>query len=182
MVAPPSGPVAIAIERAAASWLSSAMTAPQTIARRGHGDRDQRASSIPQEFSQAIGRSRGGLTTKIYALLNLRSPLCGLRTAARASAWLTGPGNYTTHGRPHLRCFVRCRFFRRTPGPPPFSSMNSTPAVSNARLMTSRVARRGWLTRPPAGAPSRPRPLLCSARSCWLQASRAAGCSTIALV
>ena len=36
---------------------------------------------------------------------------------------------------------------RRTPGPPPFSSMNSTPALSKARLMTSRVARRGS-TRP----------------------------------
>src|SRR5438094_3375 len=39
--------------------------------------------------------------------------------------------------------FERC--LKRTPGPPPFSSMNTTPALSNARLMTSRVARLGWL-------------------------------------
>jgi hypothetical protein len=41
--------------------------------------------------------------------------------------------------------FFCCRFRNRTPGPPPFSSMNSTPAVSNARLMTFKVARRGVL-------------------------------------
>src|SRR5664280_3555616 len=29
---------------------------------------------------------------------------------------------------------------RRTPGPPPFSSMNSTPAASKARLMASSLA------------------------------------------
>ena len=34
--------------------------------------------------------------------------------------------------------FSRWRLRRRTPGPPPFSSMNSMPATSNARLMTSR--------------------------------------------
>jgi hypothetical protein len=35
-------------------------------------------------------------------------------------------------------------FFRsRTPAPPPFSSMKSTPAASKQRLMTSSVARRG---------------------------------------
>ena len=34
-------------------------------------------------------------------------------------------------------------FRSRTPGPPPFSSMNSMPAVSNARLTTSSVAQRG---------------------------------------
>jgi hypothetical protein len=39
--------------------------------------------------------------------------------------------------------FFRCRFRNRTPGPPPFSSMNSTPANSKARRMTSSVARRG---------------------------------------
>jgi hypothetical protein len=32
-----------------------------------------------------------------------------------------------------------------TPGPPPFLSMNATPADSKARLTTSTVARRGWL-------------------------------------
>src|SRR5262249_4987138 len=37
----------------------------------------------------------------------------------------------------------RCR--SRTPGPPPFSSMKSTPALSKARLITSEVARRGWV-------------------------------------
>ena len=43
----------------------------------------------------------------------------------------------------HFRDFPFDRLRRRTPGPPPFSSMNSTPAFSKARLMTSRVARRG---------------------------------------
>jgi hypothetical protein len=33
----------------------------------------------------------------------------------------------------------------RTPGPPPFASMNSTPAASNARRMTWSVARLGSL-------------------------------------
>src|SRR5262249_44648497 len=35
------------------------------------------------------------------------------------------------------------RLRSRAPGPPPFSSMNSAPALSKTRLMTSRVARRG---------------------------------------
>ena len=43
----------------------------------------------------------------------------------------------------HLPRFGYDGLFKRTPAPPPFWSMNSTPAVSNARLMTSRVARRG---------------------------------------
>jgi hypothetical protein len=34
----------------------------------------------------------------------------------------------------HFAVFARGRLRRRTPGPPPFSSMNSTPAKSNARL------------------------------------------------
>jgi len=70
----------------------------------------------------------------------------------------------------HRFCFGGFR--RRTPGPPPFSSMNSTPAFSNARLTTSRVARRGWL-------PSfsnwwmvmMPTPAR-SAKFCWLQLSK----------
>jgi hypothetical protein len=33
---------------------------------------------------------------------------------------------------PYLRPFPFVDFFRRTPGPPPFSSMNSTPATSRA--------------------------------------------------
>jgi hypothetical protein len=37
-------------------------------------------------------------------------------------------------------CFTDFR--RRTPGPPPFSSMNSPPAFSKARCTTSSVARR----------------------------------------
>jgi hypothetical protein len=34
---------------------------------------------------------------------------------------------------PYLRGPDRCGFRRRTPGPPPFPSMNSTPAASKAR-------------------------------------------------
>jgi hypothetical protein len=68
--------------------------------------------------------------------------------------------------------FVFAGFRRRTPGPPPLSSMNSTPAFSKARLTTSRVARRGWL-------PSfsnwwmviMPTPAR-SAKFCWLQLSK----------
>ena len=33
----------------------------------------------------------------------------------------------------HLVFLGRCRLLKRTPGPPPFSAMNSTPALSNAR-------------------------------------------------
>ena len=36
--------------------------------------------------------------------------------------------------------FFSCRLRSRTPGPPPFSSMNSTPAASKARFITSTVA------------------------------------------
>ena len=36
--------------------------------------------------------------------------------------------------------FGRWRFRSRTPGPPPFSSMNSTPATSKARLIASSLA------------------------------------------
>ena len=52
------------------------------------------------------------------------------------------PPGEATRGRGYLRC-VGGWLRNRTPGPPPFSSMNSTPAASNARLMTSSVARRG---------------------------------------
>src|SRR6266487_337123 len=45
----------------------------------------------------------------------------------------------------YLGVFDRRRCRKRTPGPPPFSSMNSTPAPSRARLITSRVALRGSL-------------------------------------
>jgi len=40
----------------------------------------------------------------------------------------------------HLADLERWGLRRRTPGPPPFSSMNSTPADSNARLIASSVA------------------------------------------
>src|SRR5215469_5978610 len=40
----------------------------------------------------------------------------------------------------YLVDFGRVRFLRRTPGPPPFSSMNSTPAVSNARRIARSLA------------------------------------------
>jgi hypothetical protein len=36
--------------------------------------------------------------------------------------------------------FFCCRFRSRTPGPPPFSSMNSTPADSNARRIAKSLA------------------------------------------
>jgi hypothetical protein len=36
--------------------------------------------------------------------------------------------------------FFDCRLRSRTPGPPPFSSMNSTPAVSSARRIASSFA------------------------------------------
>src|SRR5262249_42142448 len=83
------------------------------------------------------------------------------------------PAICPTRSRPfHFRDFSFDRLRKRTPGPPPFSSMNSTPAFSKARLITLRVARRGcvdpasswctvtWLT--PALA----------ARSSWLHARR----------
>ena len=47
---------------------------------------------------------------------------------------------------PDLQLFGLLRSFAfadRTPAPPPFSSMNSTPARSNACFKTARVARRG---------------------------------------
>jgi hypothetical protein len=48
-------------------------------------------------------------------------------------------GSVPSGWRPHS--FLR----KRTPAPPPFSSMNSTPAASSARRITSSVARRGLL-------------------------------------
>ena len=41
----------------------------------------------------------------------------------------------------HFRDFSDDRFRRRSPGPPPFSSMKSAPAALSARRITSRVAR-----------------------------------------
>jgi len=43
----------------------------------------------------------------------------------------------------YLRLLTESGFRRRTPGPPPSWSMNSTPADSSARRITSRVARHG---------------------------------------
>jgi hypothetical protein len=62
-----------------------------------------------------------------------------------------------------------CQSLRRTPGPPPFSSMNSMPAASKARRTTWIVARRGAVS--PASScltVTIPIPAL-SARPCWLQ-------------
>jgi hypothetical protein len=42
--------------------------------------------------------------------------------------------------RNYLVDFGRVRFLSRTPGPPPFSSMNSTPAASNARRIARSLA------------------------------------------
>ena len=42
--------------------------------------------------------------------------------------------------RNYLVDFGRARFLSRTPGPPPFSSMNSTPAASNARRIARSLA------------------------------------------
>jgi hypothetical protein len=47
---------------------------------------------------------------------------------------LDGEGPVWLRVEPHTRYpFFNCRFRSRTPGPPPFSSMNSTPADSKAR-------------------------------------------------
>ena len=47
----------------------------------------------------------------------------------------------------HIRyLFFNCRFRSRTPGPPPFSSRNSTPAVSKAKRILVPVS-----SRPPNG-------------------------------
>src|ERR1019366_6609542 len=40
----------------------------------------------------------------------------------------------------HFRCFPCGGLSRRTPGPPPFSSMNSTPAISKARRTARSLA------------------------------------------
>jgi hypothetical protein len=48
--------------------------------------------------------------------------------------------------------FSCCRFRSRTPGPPPFSSMNSTPADSNARRIAKSLA-----LSVPSGSPLAPR-------------------------
>jgi hypothetical protein len=40
----------------------------------------------------------------------------------------------------HFAGFDRVRLLSRTPTSPPFSSVNSTPAASNAPLITARVA------------------------------------------
>ena len=46
----------------------------------------------------------------------------------------------------HLPRFGYDGLFKRTPAPPPFWSMNSTPARSKACLTTSNVERRGSFT------------------------------------
>jgi hypothetical protein len=62
---------------------------------------------------------------------------------------VTEPLNRIWHERdPGTHCPAPGRFRRRTPGLPPFSSMNSTPADSNGRRMTLSVARRGWVPPP----------------------------------
>jgi hypothetical protein len=56
-----------------------------------------------------------------------------------------GPHRGRTDRRDEARHHYRCGFFfslsrRRTPGPPPFSSMNSTPEASKARRMAISLA------------------------------------------
>jgi hypothetical protein len=41
------------------------------------------------------------------------------------------------HGSPYFDCLARWRLRSRIPGPPPFSSMNSMPANTNAGLGTA---------------------------------------------
>jgi hypothetical protein len=73
------------------------------------------------------------------------------------------PISHSTQSSPLSRALL----LSRTPRPPPFSSMNSTPALSKARLMTSRVARRGLV---PASNITTPAPPSC-ARPRWHQAT-----------
>jgi hypothetical protein len=72
----------------------------------------------------------------------------------------------------YLRGFSFADFRRRTPGPPPFSSMNSTPANSKARRTTSSVARRGWLPSFSNWWIVMIPTLARSAKFCWLQLSK----------
>jgi hypothetical protein len=51
--------------------------------------------------------------------------------AVRAAVLMAWPVIY------HLEGFARGRLRRRNPGPPPFSSINSTPADSNACLIST---------------------------------------------
>ena len=87
--------------------------------------------------------SNAGSATVVVDELDLRPQLPGWLQApasCRQRNWVRFAKKVAA-GRSYRLCFDGFR--RRKPGPPPFSSMNSTPAASNARLMTSRVARRG---------------------------------------
>jgi hypothetical protein len=63
-------------------------------------------------------------------------------------------------------------FRRRTPGPPPFSSVNSTPADSSACLMTWSVDLRGSLFPASTWRIVTTPTLAASASCCWLQSRR----------
>ena len=72
----------------------------------------------------------------------------------------------------YLRLLTGSGFRRRTPGPPPSWSMNSTPAASKERLITSSVARRGtWVPASRCRTVTIPTAAF-SANSPWLQPRR----------
>jgi hypothetical protein len=70
----------------------------------------------------------------------LMSPYRGYRAVGKIYCSIHESPLYPGTGSISPRSFYRfsgeIRLRSRTPGPPPFSSMNSTPAFSKARLMT----------------------------------------------
>jgi hypothetical protein len=101
------------------------------------------------DFALDIGDAPAGMALVPGAVEWTECPLMGWSGRAPAPHSVELPTyriarNYC--GPTHFRCLLPAALRRRTPGPPPFSSMNSTPAFSKARLMTSRVARRGCVT------------------------------------
>jgi hypothetical protein len=111
-----------------------------------------------------VARSSDSSQGSIWALIF--PPFC-LSGGTAAGALASGAGRSY-----RFRRFGRRFFSRRTPGPPPFSSRNSTPAVSSALLITSSVARRDRIA--PASScrtVTIPTPAR-SANCCWLQSRR----------
>jgi hypothetical protein len=55
--------------------------------------------------------------------------------AASSVDWMDAKHERIVFGGPTPGVIRQCAFLNRTPAPPPFSSINSTPACSKARLI-----------------------------------------------
>jgi hypothetical protein len=94
------------------------------------GPPDQRPARVAPPFAPGVGV---GICAP-RGLHQFRNTVRGI-PSGRSSF-----GSFDAGRRNYLRYFPGERFRRRTPGPPPFSSMNSTPAASKARRTAKSLA------------------------------------------